>query len=144
MHQRVFVPANYRCPFCPDHCDDVFVASRLARQPICEGCSHELAAFCDEEERRNHRVITAVEQHTNLPWRACQCILLHYELQLWKGFRIAPPAWFMEGTTETVSLTKNEAVAQIDEQIERVQRLIDRFEQSLPQHVREQIQFYVT
>lgn len=36
------IPADYHCPFCPDHQDDDFVWDDLAETHVCLGCSHEI------------------------------------------------------------------------------------------------------
>jgi hypothetical protein len=41
--QIVSMPDDYRCPFCPDHADDLFLSwTGVLEQPICHGCTYEL------------------------------------------------------------------------------------------------------
>ncbi len=140
MREPVSVPENYRCPFCPDHQDDVFYKIELITQPICEGCKIELSHFSDEEELRDDPLITAVEQYLGLPWRACQCILLYYERQNWLHMREAPPTWLMEGTTETPAQTEEQVRSYIDTQIHYIDELVLQFKEQLSEDVLVKIQ----
>lgn len=140
MGEPVSVPKDYHCPFCPNHQDDVFYETPLINQPICEGCRIELSFFSDEEELREDHLITAVERYTGLPWRACQCILLHYERQSLLQIRESPPASYRRATEETPALTEEEARLEIDAHIHFIDALVRKFKEQLPEEVWVKIQ----
>lgn len=60
---------DYKCPLCRDHKDDVFIWSPILKQPICDGCDHEIWAYVVTETSNQPPypyVITALETLTEL------------------------------------------------------------------------------
>jgi hypothetical protein len=95
----------------------------------------ELDAFADVEPLRDDFLITAVEHYMGLPWRACQCMLLHDHRQDWLRMRQAPPGWFMHTTRKKSPRAKAAAIARIDSYIHDIDRLVHQFERSLSPEV---------
>lgn len=92
--RRVDVEEGFRCPFCSDHSDDEFVASRVFGRPICEGCETELDYFMHEPGRRDDVLIDEVERFTGRPWGEVRVLLLRDALEQWEALDRERPESF--------------------------------------------------
>ncbi|MEW6735713.1 MAG: hypothetical protein AB1489_30760, partial [Acidobacteriota bacterium] len=81
MKRTVTMSTEYRCPFCPDHKDEVFVNNILFDKPICEACDIELNYFCKKDEKQSALLIDLVEQYTGKSWNSCRIILIKNAIQ---------------------------------------------------------------
>ena len=108
---RVSVESGYRCPFCPDHRDDVFYKSALIDVPICEGCEEELFNFCEWEERPKDALIDQVEHYTGRTWEECRVVLLRDYLKDWQTrYQLKPQEW-LNSARQHLNLNEDEAWA---------------------------------
>jgi hypothetical protein len=124
MKKAVKVSNGYRCPFCPNHRDNIFYESDLVGRPICEGCEVELDIFCEREKRPEDHLIDALEKHTGLSWQECRKVLLKEKLAEWKRLAAEQPEEWMKSTMKVCNWTREQTITYLHQQVGRIQSLI--------------------
>ncbi|CAG0934206.1 hypothetical protein TFLX_03396 [Thermoflexales bacterium] len=132
MKQPIAVPQDYRCPLCVNHVDEVFYASILIDQPICEGCQEELFLFEHHKERPADQLIEKMEQLTGLTWDDCRVVLLRDTLETWRTIEHELPQEYLDSVAE-LGWTQDRAALEAQSKVLWYAQLVEQAEtESLP------------
>ncbi len=131
MKHAIAVAQDYRCPFCVGHVDEVFYASALIGQPICEGCHEELFIFEHHHKRPSTQLIEQVERFTGLTWDECRVVLLRDSLGAWQKIEQELPKDYLESVAD-LGWTQDQAALEAHGKVLLYSQLLERAESALP------------
>ena len=129
IQTTTFVAPSYRCPFCPDHVDDVYLLTSLTDKPLCHACIIELDLAAETGEISEEQRLE-VERVSGRPWPEARVSLLRDALDFWEHVVARRPADYRSSAMRHGGWSAERAWLHAREQLEEARNVLRKAEQA--------------